>query len=153
MRRKLKLEDLNQVVAEAEDLLQAGYTRSGNWSLGQACCHVRLTIESNMNGYPTWMAALGFPLRPVLRWFVLPSFLAGRSPGGIPTAGMFVPADNLDDANEVAKLKQCVALFIESRTALHAHPGFGKMSREGFAAFHAAHAAHHFSFLQAEGSK
>ncbi len=147
MRRSLQFGELEQVLAEVDSLLAKGYEKSGNWSLGQICWHMRSTMESNMNGYPNWMVILGFPLRPLLRFFGLPRLLAGKSPKGIPTAGMFVPANDVADAREVAEFRKCVKAFMSWQHSLHPHPGFGKMSAEQFATFHAAHAAHHLSFL------
>ena len=147
MRRSITFENLSEMTGEADRLLKTGYRRSGNWSLGQVCCHLRLTMQGNLDGYPSWMVMLGFPLRPILRRFALPKLLAGNSPTGVPTAGIFVPPNDVDDADEVDQLKQCVVTFLESKQPMHAHPGFGNMSAEEFARFHAAHAAHHFSFL------
>lgn len=147
MRSTLKFESLNDMLLDTESLLASGYTRSGNWSLGQICNHLRLTMESNINGYPLWMVALGYPLRPILRWYALPKLMAGKSPKGLPTAPMFIPANGLDDATEIAQLKDCVATFLQTNRPMHPHPGFGAMTNEAFAAFHAAHAAHHLCFL------
>lgn len=147
MRRELKLDNLDDTVAECRRLLETGYLRNGNWSLAQICNHIRLTIEANMQGYPMWMTALGLPMRPLLRHFALPRLLAGNSIQGVRTASMFVPSANLDDAAELVELENCVREFQQSTRPLHAHPGFGRMSREEFNQFHAAHAAHHLSFL------
>ncbi|WP_235934788.1 DUF1569 domain-containing protein [Candidatus Laterigemmans baculatus] len=147
MRRTIAFENLNDAIRECERLLHTGYTRTGNWSLGQICCHLRLTIQCNMDGYPRWMAMLGYPLRPLLRWFILPRLLAGESPKGIRTASMFVPPNRLDDDAEVERLKECVIAFLESPNAMHPHPGFGRMTNREFNRFHAAHASHHLSFL------
>ena len=147
MRRSLQFENLEQVVAEVDRLQAKGYEKSGKWSLGQICWHMRQTMECNMNGYPTWMVVLGFPMRPLLRNIGLPRLLAGKSPKGIPTAGMFVPANDVGDAGEVEEFRKCVRAFMSWTHPLHPHPGFGRMSAEEFAAFHAAHAAHHLSFL------
>jgi len=147
MRRKLHFESLNDTVAECERLLNSGYVKSGNWSLGQICQHIRLTMESNMNGYPKWMTILGFPLRPFMKRFGLPSLLAGKSPKGIPTAPMFTPPTNVNDVQEVDAFAQCVEQFLTWKTALHPHPGFGAMSHQEFEHFHAAHMAHHLGFL------
>lgn len=147
MRRDLTFEFLNQAVEESESLLCDGYSKSGNWTLAQIACHLRLTIEKNMLGYPRWMVIVGYPLRPFLRRLVLPKLLAGNSPNGFRTAGIFVPPENLDDVSELDKFKKCVESFTESDQPLHAHPGFGDMSKDEFNHFHAAHAAHHLSFL------
>jgi Protein of unknown function (DUF1569) len=147
MRRELILKDLDEAIIECRRLYESGYEAKGNWSLGQICTHIRLTMESNMRGYPKWMTALGYPLRPALRKFALPRLLAGRSINRVRTAGRFVPDDGLDDATELQLFQVCVKDFINSTEPLHAHPGFGNMSRDKFNSFHAAHAAHHLSFL------
>ncbi|MFK7758604.1 MAG: DUF1569 domain-containing protein [Phycisphaerales bacterium] len=147
MRRELILKDLDEAVKECRRLFESGYEAKGNWSLGQICNHIRLTMESNMRGYPKWMSVLGYPLRPVFRKLALPRLLAGRSINGVRTAGTFVPIDGLDDASELQLFEQCVEDFMNSNEELHAHPGFGRMSRDQFNTFHAAHTAHHLSFL------
>lgn len=147
MRRKLSYDSLPDAVLEAESLLKNGYTKCGQWSLAQVCRHLRLTIESNVCGYPRWMKVLGNPLRPVLRVVLLPRLLEGQSPSGVRTAKMFVPPDDLVDTDEVLRFKRCVAEFENSDAQLHPHPGFGAMSKAEFGKFHAAHAGHHLSFL------
>jgi len=148
MRRELTLDNLDDAVAECRRLLATGYQRRGAWTLGQMCRHVRLTMESNMEGYPLWMSVLGLPLRPLLRRFALPRLLAGNSISGVRTAGMFVPPAGLDDAAELERFEACVRAFKGGSGPLHPHPGFGRMSREGFERFHAAHTAHHLGFLE-----
>ena len=61
---------------------------------------------------------------------------------------MFVPQSDLDDTIEVNAFSQCVTNFLSDDRQLHPHPGFGKMNRKEFTTFHAAHAAHHLSFLE-----
>jgi len=147
MRRELTFNTLDDAVFECRRLLATGYLQTGNWNLAQMCNHLRLTMQANMRGYPAWMNMMGLPLRPLLRRFALPRLLAGNSINGVRTAGIFVPLDNLDDAMELDKFEKCVCEFKQSSSPLHAHPGFGRMSRERFNQFHAAHAAHHLSFL------
>lgn len=147
MRRDLRLETLDAVLEECESLMSTGYERHGNWSLGQMCNHMRLTMESNMHGYPAWMSILGLPLRPILRRVALPRLLRGNSIKGVKTAGMFVPSDALDDAEELRKFRECIHAFVSTTSPLHPHPGFGRMSHEEFERFHAAHSAHHLAFL------
>ncbi len=151
MRRELRLQTLDDAVLECGRLLETGYQQNGNWTLGQMCRHNRLTMESNMRGYPAWMSALGLPLRPLLRRFALPRLLAGNSLNGVRTAGMYVPPAGLDDSAELERFARCVEAFQRSTSPLHAHSGFGRMSREQFDRFHAAHTAHHLSFLVPAG--
>lgn len=145
--REIRLNTLDEAIDECRALHGSGYERTGNWSLGQMCNHIRLTMEANMHGYPGWMSTLGLPLRPVLRRFALPRLLEGRSIKGVRTAGMFVPADDLQDADELEKFEACVRSFQSSDEPLHPHPGFGRMTRPEFERFHAAHTAHHLSYL------
>ncbi len=146
-RRKLNFHRLSQAVHECRSLLNSGYSKTGNWTLGQACQHLRLTIEANLHGYPAWMSALGFPLRPLLRTFLLPRLFRGDSPAGIRTAPRFVPPQNLDDKDEVEAFVLCVAEFENHPGPFFPHPGFGQLGPDSFERFHAAHAAHHLSFL------
>ena len=145
-RRILHFDTLEDAVAECQRLLDSGYRRHGNWSLGQVCCHVRLTVDASIDGYPWWMS-LAAPLRPILRWLLLPRLLCGESPSGIKTAAMFVPAKDLDDRDQVSQFAASVARFCKHGGPFHPHPGFGKMQPQMLERFHAAHAAHHLSFL------
>ena len=147
MRRELILNNLDEALTECHQLLEFGYRVHGNWTLAQICNHIRLTMEANMQGYPKWMSIIGWLLRPFLRRFALPRLLECRPINGMKTAGMFVPVDNLEDLVELELLEQCVREFQQSTEPLHPHPGFGNMPREEFNRFHAAHAAHHLSFL------
>lgn len=147
IRRPLTLASLDDARSECRALLRSGYERKGNWTLGQMCQHLRLTIDANMHGYPAWMMVAGMPLRPMLRAFALPRLLAGNSISGVRTAGRFVPPGGLEDEREVGLFEECVDEFTRAEGPLHAHPGFGMMPRDQFDRFHAAHAAHHLSFL------
>lgn len=60
---------------------------------------------------------------------------------------MFVPPGGLDDSEEVRLFEVCVHEFEGHTKPLHPHPGFGRMTHEELGRFHAAHAAHHLSFL------
>jgi hypothetical protein len=140
------LETLAEAVEESERLLASGYERHGNWTLGQACRHMHLTIDASIDGYPWWMS-LAAPIRPVLKSLVLPRLMRGDSPVGVKTPGMFVPPGNLDDAEEVKLFSLSAATFTSHEGRPFPHPGFGSMDLKEFEAFHAMHAAHHFGFL------
>ena len=145
-RRRLVFSNLEEANAEAQRLLSEGYVQTGNWTLGQMCHHLRLTHDASMRGYPGWMA-IGWPMRPLLRRWMLPKLLRGDSPAGVRTAGIYVPPSQLDDQAEVLAYQQSVQEFLNHQGELKAHPGFGKMTHDEFNHFHAAHAGHHFGFL------
>ncbi|MEM9412354.1 MAG: DUF1569 domain-containing protein, partial [Planctomycetota bacterium] len=58
MRRQILFNGLDEVLNECESLLKNGYVRHGNWTLGQICRHLGLTIAANTNGYPRWMTII-----------------------------------------------------------------------------------------------
>lgn len=145
--RELRFERLEPVIGEVTSLLQSGYRKKGNWTLGQACRHLRLVQDPSIDGYPKWISLFAF-LRPVMRRWLLPKILSGHSPRGIPTAAMFVPPQDLDDSEEAAKFIQSVRRFQSHTGEFAPHPGFGRMSREDLEMIHAAHAAHHLRFLE-----
>jgi hypothetical protein len=144
--RELTFDDLNAAVEDARRLLRAGYTRHGNWTLGQICRHLTLVQNPSVDGYPKWMSLFAF-LRPVMRRFLLPKVLSGDSPRGIRTASMFVPPADLEDAREVESFATSVARFQAHAGDYAPHPAFGRQSRERIEEIHAFHAAHHLRFL------
>lgn len=144
--RKLQFDDLQAAVNDARALLEHGYNRRGNWTLGQICRHLCLVQDPSLDGYPAWMSWFAF-LRPAMRRFLLPRLMSGEPPKGIRTAATFVPADGLDDATEVSNFAESVARFREHHGAYVAHPAFGKMDRSALERLHANHASHHLRFL------
>ena len=145
-RRRLQFAHLGDSVAECQELLKSGYTRAGNWSLGQACRHLRLTYDASIDGYPTWMSLFA-PVRPLMRRLLLPRLLRGDSPAGISTVSIFVPPADLIDTEEVLAYSASIERFQRHDGHLHPHPGFGRLEHSAFEQFHAAHAAHHLGFL------
>ncbi|MEO1616085.1 MAG: DUF1569 domain-containing protein [Planctomycetota bacterium] len=145
--RKLRFDDLNQAVKDAQSLLASGYRRHGNWSLGQICRHLILVQDLSVDGYPRWMSFFAF-LRPVMRRLLLPKLLRGDSPRGIRTASMFVPPADASDFAEVDAFAQSVVRFQEHKGDYAPHPAFGRRTRQEIEEIHASHAAHHLRFLE-----
>lgn len=145
-RRQLALANLPAAVAEVESLRQTGYERVGNWTLGQACRHLSLDLQSSLDGYPAW-TYLFAPLRPVIRTFFLPKILRFQSPSGVRTMAQYVPPENLDDEAEAKNYAALVERFLAHDGKYHTHPGFGFSDRKNLETVYSAHAAHHLSFL------
>ena len=145
--RTLQFADLEAAVNDAQQLLSSGYIRQGNWSLGQICRHLVLVQDPSIDGYPIWMSFFA-PLRPLMRWLLLPKLLGGDAPRGIRTAPMFVPPGDLDDATEVEAFAASVNRLIQHSGRFAPHPGFGRLSRDRILEIHTAHAAHHLRHLR-----
>ncbi|MCD0463037.1 DUF1569 domain-containing protein [Roseiconus lacunae] len=148
--RQLQFSDLEVAVDDARQLLASGYIRHGNWSLGQICRHLVLVQDLAIGGYPLWMSVYA-PLRPLMRWLLLPKLLSGNSPRGFRTSGIFQPPEGLDDAAEVEAFAASVKTLLAHTGDFAPHPGFGKLPPEGILEIHAAHAAHHLRHLSRQG--
>ncbi len=150
--RELEYSSIDEMMADVEKLLEGGYERSGNWSLGQAASHVADWAEYPMVGFPTPPA----PLRAVF-WVLRKTGYAGRmaeqikSEGfkpGVPTAPQTVPASDYADEEGVEKLRGVVQSLDAFDGELHASPLFGEMDKATLLHVTLLHAAHHMSFLR-----
>ena len=144
--RQLQFNNLEAAVDEARQLLASGYVRHGNWSLGQICRHLVLVQDYAIGGYPAWMSLFA-PLRPLMRWLLLPKLLSADSPRGFRTSSIFQPANDLDEATEVEAFAASVGSLLDHAGGFAPHPGFGRLPPEKILEIHTAHAAHHLRFL------
>lgn len=145
--RSLHFRQLDAAIMETRSLLQSGYECRGNWTLGQACHHLRLAQDPSVDGYPPWMSLFAF-LRPIMRRWMLPKVLSGDSPKGIRTMASLVPPEDADDATEVEAFATSVDRFLAHSGEYAPHPAFGRQTREMIEQIHCAHAAHHLRFLE-----
>lgn len=145
--RQLQLKDLNAVRAEVEALHAKGYEQQGQWTLGQMCYHLRIVQDGSLDGYSWWLSLFA-PLRPVMRWVMLPKILSGNSPIGLRTLFVFAPPEKVDEQEEVKQFLSSIDRYIAYEEKIKAHPGFGRMSKSELEQVHAAHASHHLRFLK-----
>ncbi len=145
-RRPLRFANWDEVIADAENLLQNGYTKLGRWSLGQVTFHLSEWLRYAMDGYP--MKKLPWLLRVTLGRWMFNKILKSRKYGerGM-TARQSIGPETLDDAQGVQTLKQVVERWKTFRGVCQTSPLFGKIGREEFNELHLIHAEHHLSFL------
>jgi hypothetical protein len=149
-RRKLTFASLDEVAADAENLLARGYEKAGNWDLSQVCLHLANWMRFPVEGFPK----LPLFLRPL---FWLFRNTVGRSkrlkytkegmPAGKPTMPQTVAQAGGDTASAVAKLKEAIAAFKAYTGAIHPSPLFGAMNKDEAMQLQLVHCAHHLSFL------
>jgi hypothetical protein len=153
-RRKLTFASLDEVAADAENLLARGYDRAGNWDLAQVAGHVAEWMRFPLDGFPKPPLLI----RPIL-WLM--KVTAGRkmrekilaegfSAGG-RTMPETVPPSGGDAAAAVAKLKEVVARWKAHAGAVYPSPLFGAMTKDTALQLQLKHAAHHLSFLVPRG--
>ena len=140
------------MLGEARRLLEQGYVRRGNWSLGQACSHIADWMRFPLDGFPR----PPLPMRVVfwiMKHTVAPGMkrkiLAEGFRGGMPTAPETVPGENeLTDEQGVQKLQQTVDRLASYTGSLHPSPLFGPMDKATLIKVSLLHAAHHLSYLE-----
>jgi hypothetical protein len=149
-RRTLRFKDLNEAIAEIHRLKDGGYEQAGRWSLGENLDHLNRTMQMAIDGPPFKLPA---PLRPILRWLLLPKMKRGdiiRFKAKAPPA--LQPANDLQIDEGVRQFESLAAQIMDSNTQLSpVHPVFGRISADDWRAMLTWHAAHHLSFLVPTG--
>jgi hypothetical protein len=149
-RRKLAFQDLDQLVAELQRLCQHGYRPAGQWSLSQICDHLAIFVRGSLSEFKT---LLPWPIRFFVGKPLLRKILRNRSMHpGTRVPAVLLPGKPRDDAAAVADLVQLLRQFRDHRGPLRANPLFGELSPEQWTQLHLIHAAHHLSFLLANGA-
>ena len=150
-RRKLQFASLDEAVQDAEALLKSGYTKLGNWSLGQCCGHLADWLSYPIDGFPKTPLLL----RPIF-WTMRNTFAkklmnrtlaSGQMKPGIATIPVSVHQPSVDDAAQLGLFRQAVKRWQEYEGPLHPSPLFGDVSRECWSKAHNIHCALHLSFL------
>jgi hypothetical protein len=149
-RRQLTFASLDEVAADAENLLARGYDRAGNWDLAQVAGHVAEWLRFPIDGFPK-IPLLIRPIMWMMRVTAGKKMLAGILANGFGTGGRTmpetVPPSGGDAAAAVAKLKDAVAKWKAHTGGVHPSPLFGPMTKDTALQLQLKHAAHHLSFL------
>lgn len=151
-KRVVKFNELNEIVSEVQSLLDNGYQRKGNWSLGQACGHLAKWMTYPIDGFPVPPIFL----RPVF-WIMKVTmakrmkaqiFAEGFKPG-MPTAPESVPSEaEFDDQQGVDQLKAAVERLSQFNGELKPSPLFGPMDKATLTKVSLLHAEHHLGYLE-----
>lgn len=148
-RRTLRFHSFDEVLADADRLLAAGYDRAGSWSLAQAADHLTKVVAMSMDGFPSmlpWFMRLG------ARWFALGAILKHEQFTARITAPPYLqPADGLEDREAVERLRAAAVRFAAHAGPLHPSPAFGTLTAVQWREVHLWHCEHHFSFLTPRG--
>ena len=138
--RELIFSSLDDVMPEVERLL-AGHACAGEWSLGQICHHLAVTIH--LTARPASDVTKGTPDQAALREKF---FSLGRFPPGRSAPPAIAPAPGLEDAEEAERLRKAIERFATAAGPFPGHPVLGPLSRDEWNRFHVLHAAHHLGF-------
>ena len=150
--RKLDYANLDEMLADVDDLLQYGYERSGNWTLGQAAGHVAEWISFPMDGFPTPPLLMRSAFRVMrvtgVAQRMAKNILADGFKPGTPTAPVTVPDASYSDQAGVARLRAVVQQLKQFDGPLQESPLFGPLDHATHVRVSLLHGAHHFGFLK-----
>lgn len=153
-RRKQSFATLDEVVADAENLLAKGYDRAGNWDLAQVAGHLAQWMSFPIEGFPKppiFIKPMLWTMKVTVGRRMLKKILAeGFTPGG-RTMPETVPPPGGNPADAVAKLRDVVERWKAHSGDVFPSPLFGAMTKETALALQLKHAAHHLSFLIPKG--
>lgn len=151
-KRKLKFNHFDEMLADARLLYENGYSRRGNWTLGQATGHVALWMTYPLDGFPV----APIPVRMIM-WLMKVTvgqslkrkiFAEGFKPG-MMTAPVSVPdAEKVSDQAGIEQLEEAIRRVTEHQGELNPSPLFGPMDKETLIKVSLLHAEHHFGYLE-----
>lgn len=142
-RRALAFASLDEVMPDVDHLLHAGCTTVGNWSLGQICWHLAVSLRRVVD------LPADTPIDPALR---LPDearqtvFASGMIREGLSAPDPVLPPEGLDAETEAEGLRAAIAHYQASPGPVCPHRFFGPLSRDQWDRLQAIHCAHHLSF-------
>lgn len=142
-RRPLRYDNLDAIADDVRNL-RAGHERCGNWTLAQACWHLKLAPEFALTPPKTTEPT---PDEAKMQRLLTRMFDAGAMPPGLPIApGTEPPAD----AGEAA-IDGFVAALERTKAYGHSHVSFGPFGPvpiQQFRGFLLLHAANHLSCFE-----
>ena len=145
-RRRLKLNGLQEAIAEVERLDAGGYRQAGSWGLAGNLSHLNKSLNLCFEPFPFITPA---PIRPIMRAVMVPLMKrCVQFPAGFKAPPPLQPAEDLELAAEIAEFKRLVGAVLNPDSQLQPnHPLLGKFNREQWIIMQTWHAAHHLSFL------
>jgi hypothetical protein len=148
-RRKLRFNGLDDILADVEQLSQAGELHClGNWSAGQIIQHLAISMNKSIDGFD-WRVP--FVLRLLIQMFFKKRLLNQAMPPGFKlnaraTAEM-VPGETISMDEALANLRQAMQR-LQSEDKRSPHPAFGSLTRAEWDLVHCRHSELHLSFLE-----
>lgn len=150
-RRELAFKDLDEVIADIENLRAKGYDKAGKWNLAQICGHVSEWMRFAIDGYPPNGCVIGsilWMMKVTLGKKVLRNTIrTNKMPAGGPTNPSTVAPADSDETAAIEKLKGVIARFRAHTGEYHPSPLYGSWTRDECLKLNLVHAAHHLSFL------
>src|SRR5262245_38076767 len=128
-RRSLAFNDLDEVIADVENLRAKGNDKAGNWNLAQISGHVAEWLRFAIDGYPPNGCVIGsilWMMKVTLGKKVLRNAIrTNKMPTGGPTNPSTVAPPDSDEAAAIEKLKSVIARFRSHTGEYYPSPLYG----------------------------
>jgi hypothetical protein len=142
-RRSISYQRFDEIMPDVERLLH-GHTTVGKWSMAQICRHVATVMRRVVDLPASTPADPSLRVSDQQKRQVLES---GELPEGLPGPPELMPADNLDEQEEVEGLRQAIAHYQASPGPVMTHRLFGPLTKDEWDRLQLIHVAHHLSFI------
>ncbi len=146
-RRRVQYADLDDLLADAERLVDLQAPTTGNWSVGQILEHLALVMDKSIDGFET--PPLPWVVRLVFRLFLKKKILNRPMQPGLKLpkrAEQEIVVDSIDERKALAHLKQAVQR-LKTETDRKPSPILGRLSVDEWNRLHVRHAEMHMSFI------
>ncbi len=144
-RRTLRFDSLDEVLADAEQLVVGEASMLGNWTLAQVLTHVAAGFNSSIDGSSFKTPFFFRLLAPLLR----KKFIHKGLPSGFPipreAEAQFLPLDSAETQAALDQLRTAIKRLQSTKDRAR-HPLFGDLSRQDSDNFQLRHAEMHLSF-------
>ena len=145
VRRDLRYETLDEVIADAERLATTKFHTLGQWTYPQILDHLTKSIVGSLDGY-------GFKAPWLLRVFVAPlaknSVLHKQMKPGfrLPNSASHLPATEVDLQAALEGLRKAIAR-LKAEPQREPHPFLGRLTDQEYNLLHLRHSELHMSFV------
>ncbi len=146
IRPGLKFNNLDELLADVDQLRAGPYEQGGQWDLPMMMDH----LAKQMNGpFETKLKNWPWPAGPIVRFFFHRLAKWGKYPSvKFPAPKMTQPSSSISSDDAYAELSQVVGRLKSATGETIACPPFGELPLADFMKVQLLHAAHHLSFLK-----
>lgn len=142
-RRKLHFNNVEEILADAEEMAACDSKTIGNWSQGQIYRHVGETMNQCIDGMdfnPPWfIKAVG---RLLKKRFLTKPMMPGYQ---LPKSTKLLPPE-ISDEDGLQYLRDAVAR-LQNESKRSDSPLLGKMTNDDWTLLHCRHCEHHLSYI------
>ncbi len=146
LRREVRYESFDDLLADAERLAAGEVRTLGNWSYGQILKHLAKSLDASIDGVGFMLPG---PVRLAMKLLMMRRYLTKPLPPGFKATKAFQPDEtSVDDG--LAALRAAIARQ-GRETERMMHPAFGRISNQEWDQFNLRHAEMHMSFVEPVG--